>query len=133
MIVQQGNTTQAIPFEVYKDSADYHGAPGLLSQLSVTLSKNGATAVPAFGKLAEDGVGGYWLMPDARDADTVGAVKVNVAAPDGYIAPPVGFQVEAPTFWDLLGQAPQALLSIAANMRLLARYTVPAPNQGEIQ
>lgn len=132
MIVQQGNTTQAIPFEVYKDSADYHGAPGLLGQISVSLSKNGGTAVPAFGKLAEDGVG-YWLMPDARDADVVGAVRLYVAAPAGYIAPPSGFQVMAPSFWDLIGQAPQALLSMAANIRLLAKYTVPAQSQGEIQ
>lgn len=117
--VSQYNATIPIRLRVVVNGGDFRGAEGLASQLTVKLSKNGQPQQNAKGSIAEGGSGIYWLMPNPSDADTIGPVAVTVITPTGYIAEPVEFEVEAPSFWQYLAAAPQNIATVVSLLQRL--------------
>lgn len=113
-IVDQGNSTTPIPFRVFSNGGDYRGAPGLASQLSISLSKSAGEQIPAKGEIKDVGGGAYWLLPNAQDADTPGNVAMIISAPAGYIVESDNFYVQAPSFWGLLAAVPQNIATLVS-------------------
>jgi len=129
--VQQGNTTVAIPFPVLLNSGNYAGDPNATP--TVELSKNGGDLVPAYGQVKSIGKGLFCLLPDPRDADTLGPVQMVLSVGGSDIGSWPGFVVKQRSWWQDLFAIPQNIAASAANSRLVAKATIPPNQQGLIQ
>lgn len=119
-IIDQDNSVTPIPFRIFVNGGDYRGAPGLASQISISLSKSAGEQVPAKGEIKDVGGGAYWLMPNAQDADTPGSVAMIISAPAGYIVESDNFCVRSPSLWSQLVSIPGNIAKSTAYLKALA-------------